>query len=113
MAMPSDLQENIRCACRGCGIRGGAGPWVGGREWGVRSEEAQVGKRVRIRKDHLTANLQGQEGTIAKRWGNPYYTALDVLFDDGNWQLFWFHELEEVGEEDRGLRRQERAAAGP
>jgi hypothetical protein len=78
----------------------------------MRSEEAQVGKRVRIRKDHLTANLRGQEGTIAKRWGNPYYTALDVLFDDGNWELFWFHELDEVDEEDRGTRRQERAAVG-
>src|SRR5215210_9315960 len=79
----------------------------------MRSEEAQVGKRVRIRKDHLKANLRGQEGTIAKRWGNPYYTALDVLFDDGNWELFWFHELDEVDEDDRGARRQVRAAAGP
>jgi hypothetical protein len=78
----------------------------------MRSEEAQVGKRVRIRKDHLTANLRGQEGTIAKRWGNPYYTALDVLFDDGNWELFWFHELDEVDEEDSGARGQERAAVG-
>jgi hypothetical protein len=79
----------------------------------MRSEEAQVGKRVRIRNDHLTANLRGQEGTIARRWGNPYYTALDVLFDDGNWELFWFHELDEVDEEDRGKRRPERASAGP
>ena len=79
----------------------------------MRSEEAQVGKRVRIRNDHLTANLRGQEGTIARRWGNPYYTALDVLFDDGNWELFWFHELDEVDEEDRGARPRERTAAGP
>ena len=79
----------------------------------MRSEEAQVGKRVRIRNDHLTANLRGQEGTIARRWGNPYYTALDVLFDDGNWELFWFHELDEVDEEDRGKQRPERASAGP
>jgi hypothetical protein len=79
----------------------------------MRSEEAQVGKRVRIRNDHLAANLRGQEGTIAKRWGNPYYTALDVLFDDGNWELFWFHELDEVDEEDRDARCSERASAGP
>src|SRR5215212_7330123 len=78
----------------------------------MRSEEAQVGKRVRIRKDHLTADLRGQEGTIAKRWGNPCYTALDVLFDDGNWQLFWFHELEEVDEDAKGARPRERVAAG-
>jgi hypothetical protein len=79
----------------------------------MRSEEAQIGKRVRIGKDHRTANLRGQEGTIAKRWGNPYYTALDVLFDDGSWQLFWFHELEAVSDDDRGARCQDRAAAGP
>jgi hypothetical protein len=78
----------------------------------MRSEEAQVGKRVRIRNDHLTANLRGQEGTIARRWGNPCYAALDVLFDDGNWELFWFHELEEVDEDARGARPRERVAAG-
>ena len=47
----------------------------------MRSEEAQIGKRVRVRKDHRTANLRGQEGVIVKTWGNPGYTALDVLLD--------------------------------
>jgi hypothetical protein len=77
----------------------------GGGEILTRSEEAQIGKRVRVRKDKRTANLRGQEGTIAKRWGNPAYTALDVLLDGGNWQLFWYHELEEVGDNRRGARR--------
>jgi hypothetical protein len=72
----------------------------------VRSEEAQIGKRVRVRKDHRTANLRGQEGVIVKTWGNPGYTALDVLLDKGDWQLFWYYELEEVDEDDRGARRQ-------
>jgi hypothetical protein len=79
----------------------------------MRSEEAQIGKRVRVRKDHRTANWRGQEGTIVKRWGNPGYTALDILLDDGNRQLFWYHELEEVAEDDRGARRQNGATAGP
>ena len=80
----------------------------------MRSEEAQIGKRVRVRKDHRTADLRDQEGTIAKGWGDPRYPALDVLLDDGNWQLFWYHELEEVEEDDGGARRREdRAAAGP
>jgi len=35
-------------------------------------------------------------GTIEKRWGNPDYVALDVLFDDGRSELFWYHELEEI-----------------
>jgi hypothetical protein len=85
----------------------------GGREIFMRSEEAQIGKRVRVRKDHRTANWQGREGTIAKRWGNPCYIALDVLFDDGNWQLFWYHELEEIDSKDRGARRRIGASAAP
>jgi hypothetical protein len=78
----------------------------------MRSEEAQIGKQVRIRKDHRNTDLRAQQGTIAKRWGNPAYSALDLLLDDGDWQLFWHHELEEVDEEDRGARRQNGATAG-
>lgn len=62
------------------------------------SEEAQIGKRVRVREDHRTPDWRGQERTIDKRWGDPNYTALDVLLDDGDRQLFWHHELEEVPE---------------
>ncbi len=60
------------------------------------SEEARLGKRVRIRGDHRTPHWRGREGTITKKWGDPNYTALDVLLDNGNQQLFWHHELEEV-----------------
>jgi hypothetical protein len=62
----------------------------------VLSEEAQIGKRVRVRENHRTANWRGREGTILKSWGDPTYTALDVLLDDGRSQLFWHHELEEA-----------------
>ena len=70
-----------------------------GRAVPMRSEDAHVGKRVRVREDHRTASLRGLEGTIVKRWGNPSYAALDVLLDEGHWQLFWYHELEEIDEE--------------
>ena len=60
------------------------------------SEEAQIGRRVRVREDHRAPDWRGKLGTIAKRWGDPSYTALDVLLDDGDQQLFWHHELEEV-----------------
>jgi hypothetical protein len=49
----------------------------------VLSEEAQIGKRVRVRQNYSTAGWRGREGTISKRWGDPTYTALDVLLDDG------------------------------
>ena len=60
------------------------------------SEEAQIGKRVRVRQEHRMAIWRGREGTIQKSWGDPTYTALDVLLDDGISELFWHHELEEA-----------------
>jgi hypothetical protein len=62
------------------------------------SEEAQIGKRVRIRQDHRSVPLRGMVGTIEERWGNPDYIALDVMLDDGGSELFWHHELEEIAE---------------
>ena len=79
----------------------------------MRSEEARVGKRVRVRKDRRTASLRDREGTIVKRWGDPSYTALDVLLDDGTTQLFWYYELEQVDEDEGGARPQDAVTAGP
>jgi len=79
----------------------------------MRSEEAQIGKRVRVRMDHHTVNLRGQEGVIVKKWGTPSYAALDVLLDEGDWQLFWYYELDEVDQDHSGARRQRESTAGP
>jgi hypothetical protein len=79
----------------------------------MKSEEARVGKRVRVRLDYSTEHLREREGTIAKRWGNPCYAALDVLLDGGDCRLFWYHELEEVDEDDMGARPQDDATAWP
>jgi hypothetical protein len=66
------------------------------REPRVLFEEAQIGKRVRVREGTSPRpTLPASVGTIEKRWGDPMYTALDVLLDDGSRQLFWHHELEE------------------
>jgi hypothetical protein len=62
------------------------------------SEEMQIGKRVMVRPDHHTTTWSGQEGTIAKSWGDPTYSALDVLLDDGRSELFWHYELEEIAQ---------------
>ena len=79
----------------------------------MRSEEAHLGKRVRVIEDHRKAELRGLEGTIVHRWGHPDYPAFDVLLDGGEWQLFWHHELEEVGEEESSARRQNGVMRGP
>jgi hypothetical protein len=70
----------------------------------MRPEEAQIGKRVRVRMDYRKANLRGKEGTIAKRWGDLGYPVLGVLLDDGDWQLFWYRELELTDEDHSGAR---------
>jgi hypothetical protein len=75
----------------------------------MRPEEAQIGKRVRVRMDSRKANLRGKEGIIARRWTNPSFTALDVLLDDGDWQLLWDDELAEVAEVGGGARCQDPA----
>ena len=50
----------------------------------MRSEEARIGKRVRVREvTRQSPTLSASVGTIKKRWGDPSYTALDVLLDDG------------------------------
>ena len=70
-----------------------ATPRVGPR---VLSEEARVGKRVRVREGaRRRPALPALVGTIEKRWGDPGHEALDVLLDDGSLRLFWHHELEE------------------
>ncbi len=79
----------------------------------MRSEEALIGKRVRVRKDHRKTNLRGREGTVAGRWGTPGHPALDVLLDDGSLQLFWYYELEQVDEDDGDPRPQDQATAEP
>ena len=65
----------------------------------MHSEEALIGKRVRVREvTRQSSTLSASVGTINKRWGDPSYTALDVLLDDGTLKLFWHHELEEIAE---------------
>jgi hypothetical protein len=64
----------------------------------MKSEEAQVGMKVRVRESLLRSELCGREGKIRARWGSPDYVALDVLLDDGRSELFWHYELEQIDE---------------
>lgn len=69
------------------------------------SDEAFIGRRVRVNDNCRDTELQGQIGTIMKRWGDPHYVALDVLLDDGILRLFWHHELEECEGESPSTSR--------
>ena len=69
----------------------------------MRSEAARIGTRVRVGESGWRSEWWGLTGTISARWGDPGYLALDVLLEDGRTQLFWHHELEQIG--GRGARR--------
>ncbi len=66
----------------------------------MRSEEARVGAKVRVRESSAKARLRGMVGTVAKTYGPPEHRALHVRFEDGLWQLLWPAELEEETRED-------------
>ena len=42
---------------------------------------------------------KGRLGTIERTYGHPDYLAVDVLFEDGSIELYWYHEL-------RAMKRQ-------
>ena len=57
-------------------------------------QQARTGRPVRVKEGHRKTDLVGMHGTVQHRWGHPDYPALDVLFEDGRSELFWFHELD-------------------
>ena len=61
-------------------------------------EEAQVGMMVRVCVDYREPQRRGAIGTIHKRYGVAEYRAFEVLFADGQSELYWDHQLEEAKE---------------
>lgn len=61
-------------------------------------ENARVGTSVSVQLDYRKAYRKGAVGMIKKRYGTPDYRAFEVLFPDGQTELFWDHQLEETKE---------------
>ena len=61
-------------------------------------EDAQLGTRVRVQVNYRDPQRRGSVGTIQKRYGVAEYLAYEVLFADGQTELFWDHQLEEAKE---------------
>ena len=59
-------------------------------------EDARIGMRARVNLNYRKAYLQELVGTIKRHYEAPNCTAFEVLFPDGQRQLFWDHQLEEV-----------------
>ncbi len=63
----------------------------------MRAEEACVGMKVRVRKEHRIAERRGMVGRVVGSYGGEQYVVVDVRFPDRQrrW-LFWPDDLEEV-----------------
>jgi hypothetical protein len=59
-------------------------------------EEARVGTRVRVRKDHRIDSRWGAMGKIVGRYGGREHVAVEVKLFDGRRRLFWTEDLMEV-----------------
>ena len=58
----------------------------------MESCEARIGTSVGVLDGAKRAG-KGRVGTIERTYGHPDYQAVDVLFEDGSVELYWFHEL--------------------
>jgi hypothetical protein len=58
----------------------------------LHSHEVRVGTLVRVL-DGVKRSGKGRIGTIERTYGHPDYLAMDVRFEDGSVELYWYHEL--------------------
>ena len=60
------------------------------------SHEAIPGVRVRVSQDDRRLELRGMVGTVETCLGHVDHVALDMVLDDGQLELFWYHQLEKA-----------------
>ena len=58
----------------------------------LESREARIGTSVGV-VDGAKRAGKGRVGTIEKTYGHPDYLAVNVRFDDGCAELYWYYEL--------------------
>jgi hypothetical protein len=58
----------------------------------LESREARIGTSVGVL-DAGRPPGKGRLGTIVRTYGHPDYLAVDVRFEDGSVEIYWFHEL--------------------
>jgi hypothetical protein len=58
----------------------------------LESREARIGKLVGVL-DGSKRNGKERVGTIEQTYGHPDYLAMEVRFEDGSAELYWYHEL--------------------
>jgi hypothetical protein len=61
----------------------------------LESREARIGTLVGVL-DGGKRPRKGRIGAVERTYGHPDYLAMDVRFDDGSVELYWYHELQTV-----------------
>jgi len=64
----------------------------------LESHEARIGTSVGV-VDGNKRTGKGRVGTIEWTYGHPTYLAVDVRFEDGSVELYWYHELRTMEEQ--------------
>ncbi|HEX2107687.1 MAG TPA: hypothetical protein VHF70_00220 [Rubrobacteraceae bacterium] len=72
----------------------------------MEAHDVRSGMTVRVREDSRRPELEGVLGTVQKSYGAPEYLAVDVLLDDGQLELFWFHQLDAISADQPTLSAQ-------
>jgi hypothetical protein len=62
----------------------------------MKPKEVRPGMRVRVREHHRIEERRGLVGKVVGTYGGEEFTAVEVLFPDGERRLFWPADLEEV-----------------
>ena len=62
----------------------------------LKEEAVRAGMRVKVRDHHRIEQRRGLVGKVVGTYGGEEFTAVDVLFPDGQQLLFWPGDLEET-----------------
>ncbi|HEY6752665.1 MAG TPA: hypothetical protein VI027_15250 [Rubrobacteraceae bacterium] len=63
----------------------------------MRSKGLRIGMMVRVQKEYSRKpHLRGWVGQIKQRYGDASYVAFEVVFSNGQTELFWPADLEIV-----------------
>ena len=61
----------------------------------LEEEVLRAGMRVKVRDNHRIEKRRGLVGKVVGTYGGEEFTAVEVLFTDGQGGLFWPNYLEE------------------
>jgi hypothetical protein len=62
----------------------------------LKEKAVRAGMRVKVRDHHRIEQRRGLLGKVVGTYGGEEFTAVEVLFLDGQRRLFWPSDLEEV-----------------